>query len=409
MNSPISIPAVVEPDWSAIRTDYPPARRGAYLDTACKGIPSSGAIRAIDDHCEFLRECPGTSTTADTLVALQRFDHARDMAAKLVGATPEEIALVQSTQDGLNVLANALPLGRGDVILSSDIEFVGTVMPWLALARNGVEVKLVPHRNGRVEIADFAAAIDARTRAVVMSSVQEVNGFRVDLDALAELCRERGVLSIVDGVQHVGPLLLDVARTPVDAVVVGGHKWLCSPFGMGFLYVREELHENLNPLIPGYMTTEPPSSDWLHYLENPERRPTDPMRTAADARKLELGAIGSSLPAAGLAGALGTLLELGPASIAQRVRELVRLTGKLLEQAGATLLLPADECCYVTFRTSDDIATERTLVMRLAEAGVSVSLRFTTDIGGIRVSPYFYNDETDIELLAGVVAGRSTF
>ena len=403
--TPSALP-LSEPDWRAVRADYPPTARGAYLDTACKGIPSPAAVAAIADHCRFLRECPGASTTADTLVAMERLEAARRAAAALVGAAEDEIALVQSTQDGLDALAGALPLRRGDVVLASDVEFVGTMLPWTALARDGVEVRLVPHRGGRVAVEDFEAAMDGRTRAVVVSSVQEVNGYRVDLDALARLCRERGVLSIVDGVQHVGPLPLDVRSTPVDAVAVGGHKWLCAPFGMGFLYVRRELHERLEPPVAGYMTTEPPSGDWLRYLEDPERRPTDAMRTAADARKLELGAIGSSLPAAGLAAALETLLELGPAAVAARTRELVRLAGELLERAGATLVLPPDECAFVTFRGGGGIEADRALVERLAAAGVAVSLRFTTGVGGIRVSPYLYNDESDLELLADVVSAR---
>lgn len=392
------------PDWQAIRGEYPPVLRGAYLDTACKGIPSPLAMEALAEHSRFLRECPGSSTTDDTIAALAQFDRSRTAAAALINADPTEIALVQSTQDGLNALAGALRLRRGDVVIAADTEFVGTVMPWLALARKGVRVRLVPHRNGRIDVAAFDAAIDARTRAVVVSSVQEVTGYVVEIDELARLCRDRGVLTIVDGVQHVGPLLLDVRRTPVDAVAVGGHKWLCAPFGMGFLYVRRDLHDRLAPSFPSYLTTTPPSGDWGSYLEDEDRLPTDAMRHATDARKLELGGIGSSLAAAGLAGALERLLAIGPSAIADRVRSLVRLTAELLEQAGATFAVPIDECAFVVFRARGTIDEDRDLVLRLADGGVSTSLRLAAGAGGIRVSPYFYNDEHDIERLAQIVA-----
>jgi selenocysteine lyase/cysteine desulfurase len=293
----------------------------------------------------------------------------------------------------------------GDVVLAPDIEFVGTILPWRSLERRGVRLQLVPHRDGRVDVADLEAAMDARTRAVVVSSVQEVNGYAIDLDALARVCRDRGVLSIVDGVQHVGPLTLDVRATPIDVLAVGGHKWLCAPFGMGFLYVRRGLHDALEPSVHGYMTTQPPVGEWLHYLENPDRLPVDPLRLATDARKLELGAIGTSLAAAGLAAALETLLALGPAAIAARVARLVQLTAAALEDAGARVVTPVDERApaFLAFRTGADIEDERRAVERLTGAGVAASLRFTTGVGGIRVSPYFYNDEADVERLAAVV------
>jgi selenocysteine lyase/cysteine desulfurase len=394
-----------EPDWAEIRAGYPGALRRAYLDNACKGIPSARAVEAIAAHCAFLRECPGDSTTADTLVAREQLERARRAAAALVHAEPDEIALVQSTQDGLNALADALDLRGGDVVLVPDLEFVGTVMPWRSLERHGVEVRLVAHREGRVELADLEAALDERTRVIVASSVQEVNGFVLDVDGLAALCRRHGVVSVIDGIQHVGPLPFDVRRTPVDALAVGGHKWLCAPFGMGFLYVARRLHDGLTPTIPGYMTTEPPEGEWLTYLEDPERLPTDEMRLARDARKLELGAIGSSLPAAGLAAAIETLLEIGLEAIAARVERLLALAADALEDAGARIVTPDDGRgrAFLAFRAGATVDDERRLVARLAAEGVAVSLRFTTGVGGIRVAPYFYSDESDVERLAAAV------
>jgi selenocysteine lyase/cysteine desulfurase len=316
------------------------------------------------------------------------------------------VALVPSTQAGLNAIADALDLRPGDVVLASDVEFVGTVLPWRLLARRGVQLRLVPHRGGRVEVSDFESAIDTRTRVIVVSSVQEVNGYRVDLDALARLCRERSILSVVDGVQHVGPVPLDVRATPIDVLAVGGHKWLCAPFGMGFLYVHTRVHESLKPTMQGYMTAEPPVGPWLNYLENPERRPDDQLRLASDARKLELGAIGSSLAAAGLAGALETLLAIGPTAIAARTEQLVRSTATALEHVGAKIGISTEEGltpAFLCFRTGDDVNHERRAIQSLADAGVLASLRFTTGLGGIRVSPYFYNDESDIDRLVSVV------
>ena len=289
--------------------------------------------------------------------------------------------------------------------MASDLEFVGTVLPWKYLERHGVELTLVPHRDGRIDVADLDAAIDRRTLAVVVSSVQEVNGFRVDLDQLSRLCRARGVLSIVDAIQQVGPLALDVTATPVDAVVLGGHKWLCAPFGMGFLYASQRLLELLEQPAHAFMTAQPPAGGWREYLENPARRPDDRLEFPATAEMLERGALGTTLAAAGLAASIEALLRIGPGEIATRSARLVELTVSALEEAGAEVVTPGGgpRSSIVTFRSAADIQSERELVAKLLDERIFASLRFTTGVGGIRVAPYFYNDEGDVERLVATV------
>jgi cysteine desulfurase / selenocysteine lyase len=405
-------PRGVPPDWTAIRLGYPGAIGRAYFDTACMGLPSPAAGAALSAHTAMLRDPPPGSTTDLTVRMLEQFGRARVAAAALIGAGRDEIALVPSTGAAIETVALALQLPAGAHVLASDLEFVGTVLPWRLLEQRGISLRLVPHRDGRVEVSDLETAVDSRTQAVVVSSVQEVNGFRVDLDDLSRMCRSRGLLLIVDAIQHVGPLLLDVAATPVDAVAVGGHKWLCAPFGMGFLYTSPALLERLEPPSRSFMTARPPTGGWREYLEDPARRPDDPLEFPNGADKLELAGLGTSMAAAGLAAAIETLLRLGPAAIARRSRELVNLTVLALEQAGAEVVTPrtGPRSSIVTFRSGETIESERQLVAKLSLERIFASLRFTTGVGGIRVSPYFYNDEDDIERLAAVVrhelAGR---
>lgn len=393
------------PDWKAVRGGYPGARGRAYLDTACKGLPSPAAEQALLSHIRGLRESPSRSATDDTIEMTRQFARARSAVAALLAVEPETVALVPSTEAGLAAVASGLPLESGDRILASDLEFVGTVLPWRFLARSGVELDFVPHRQGRIEPADLEAAMDGHTRAVVVSSVQEVNGFRVDLEALSRVCRSRGALLIVDAVQHLGPLLLDPVGSGLDAVAVGGHKWLCAPFGMGFLYVSPQLSERLEPPSQAFMTASPARGDWRSYLEDPSRHPADPLRFPSGAARLELAGLGTSLAAAGLAAAAETLLELGPAAVAARSAELAALTTSALEEAGAEIVTPSsrEPSSIVTFRSGLEAAAEQELLERLAAAGVLASLRFTTGVGGIRLSPYFYNDEADIERTAALV------
>jgi cysteine desulfurase/selenocysteine lyase len=230
----------------------------------------------------------------------------------------------------------------------------------------------------------------------------------VDLDALVEACRRRGVLVIVDGVQHVGRLPIDVTATRVDALAVGGHKWLGAPFGMGFLYVGEALFERLRPPAHSLMTALPPGGGWGPYLESAERHPGDRLAFPGDARQLEAAALGTTISAAGLAAAVERLLEIGIGPIEERSRGLFERARVALEGAGAEILTPAASAptSILTFRTSTDVDDDRALVEELADASVLVSLRGSTGIAGIRVSPFFYNDEDDIDRLVGVVEGH---
>ena len=375
-------------DWAAVRARYPAALGKAYLDTACKGIPPPEAVAAIEEYCRFVRESPLRSVTEETIVVLEHMTRARRAAARLIGAEEDEIALVESTQQGLYGAADLLSVGPDEHVLASDVEFFGTVLPWRD------RLRLVPHRDGRPEVDDFAAAIDADTRAIVVSAVQEVTGALVDLPALSALCRDRGLWLIVDGAQHVGPLPFDVRETPVDALAVGGHKWLCCPFGLGFAYLRRERLEERRATRPGYFALEPPAEGWSAYLEDPRRSPVDDLGLTRSARSLEPGGTGPYMAAAALAACLEALLRL-PERFA-RVQELVGLLLEGLDELGLDVVSPRDRRSgIVVFEAPEAHA----LVERLAAAGVAVSLRYTTGVGGIRVSPYFYSDESDVERL----------
>jgi len=376
-------------DWAAVREGYPGALRRSYLDTACRGLPPPRALDAIEDYCARVAAGPATSVTADTVVALEQPALARRRAAELVGAHEDEIALVESTQHGVNAVAGALSVGPGDNVVCTEIEFIGPVLPWRQL---GAAVKLVP----TVRPEDFAAAIDGRTRAVVVSSVQEVSGERVDLAALGEVCRGQDVLLVVDGTQHVGPVPIDVGETPVDVLAVGAHKWVCSPFGLGFVYVRRALLAELEPTLRGYMTLAEPAQGWTAYLGSPTRGPLDDLGWIETAQKLELGGTGPYLAAAALAAALESLLEFGSAAIAARVEALTSALIAGLDAAGIDVVSPRD-----VERRSGIVVFDgdRALLDRLERGGVATSLRFSAGVGGIRASPYFYNDESDVERL----------
>ena len=137
-------------------------------------------------------------------------------------------------------------------------EYPSNIYPWMNLASRGVGLRTVPSREGRVWVEDLAAAIDHTTRILTISHVEFASGFRNDLDALAGLCRERGVALFVDAIQGLGPLTIDVKRTPIDFLAADGHKWLLGPEGAGLLFVRREWIERLRPLGVGWHSVVTP-------------------------------------------------------------------------------------------------------------------------------------------------------
>src|SRR5262249_28042419 len=140
----------------------------------------------------------------------------------------------------------------GDSVVTAAEEYPSNLYPWMNLASRGVTLRTVPSRDGRIWLRDLAGAMDHTTRVLTVSHVEFSTGFRNDLDALVSLCEAHGIALFVDAIQGIGPLVLDVKRTPIDFLAADGHKWLLGPEGAGFLYVRRDWLERLRPLGVGW-------------------------------------------------------------------------------------------------------------------------------------------------------------
>jgi cysteine desulfurase/selenocysteine lyase len=235
-------------DVDAIRREefsWAPDGETIYLNNASTGpLPR----RTVDTLAEWgrLRANPDRISHERQFGELAK---GRELIAALIGATPSEIALATNTSFGLNLAAFSLPLQEGDVVVSPDGEFPANVYPWMQLARvRGVEHRLL-RCEGSVLQPDQLSEIlnDDRVRVVALSWVQFSTGARADLRTLGALCRERGVYFVVDAIQGIGPLTLDLRQTHVDILSCGAQKWLLSPWGSGFTYVRRELIDVLEP------------------------------------------------------------------------------------------------------------------------------------------------------------------
>jgi len=362
-----------------------------YLDHASTG-PIPARARLAMAAFAVKRAEPFRLTTSDYFPVLRL---ARERAAQLIGASPASIALMTNTTHGVNLAARALPYGAGDVILSTQGEFPANVYPWMAAARaRGAEHRLLPLSGELPDEAALMRAIetDPRVKVVALSWVSYWSGHRFDLPAIGAACRARGIWFFVDAIQGVGPLTLDVVDAKVDILACGAQKWLCSPWGTGFTYVRDDLVTRLEPAEVGWMA-QPASDDFAHFLEY------DPT-LHADARRFEVVTL-DFVNFLGMSESLGLLLELGPEAVAAHVQSLGdRAVAFAASTPHIRLVTPHDpgrRAGVFAFRTADIGAASA----RLRAARVSHSVRE----GCIRLAPHFYNTTAEMDRVLELLAG----
>jgi selenocysteine lyase/cysteine desulfurase len=364
-------------DIAAFRSEFPHIERGMiYLNHAATGPWSRPLLAMVERFARASSEGPIELYPE----AMQILAELRGMAAALIGAEPECVAFAQNTSDGLNILASGLPWREGDEIVIPDREFPANVYPFLNLERRGVRIVWVPQRDGVVALEDIARAITPRTRLVAVSWVQFLSGFAVDLAALSALCRERGVLLSVDGIQGVGAMRLDLAATPVDFLSAGVQKWQMGPQGVALVYVSRPLQERLEQAYAGWLAVVH-AWDFFHYEFIPH----------PDARRYEGGTY-NTIGLYACHGSTSLLHRAGMEFVERRVRENASYAWRRAAEAGYALLTPEDparRAGIVSFRheAADGICAA------LQERGIVVSSRS----GFLRISPHFYNTADDID------------
>ncbi len=389
-------------NWDEVRQQFPALEKKTFLDAACVSLAPRRAVEAIQKFLNSALYCPERSSTEHHIVMDELRAQLRPVAARLINADETEVAIVESTTQGLSFAASAIPLEAGDRVLLCDLEFLQLAVPWCQMKdQRGIEIDMVPNRNGVILVDDIRERITSRTKVLAVSSVQWSNGFKCDLDALSALCREKDIWLVVDAVQQLGALPIDVHKTPVDVLVAGGHKWLNSPFGTGFLYLRRERASSLRAPLAGYLSVEPPEGGWGQYFQTPTITPVRDYRFVDEARRFEIGGTANYPGAIGLAASLELVHEIGQERIAARITELTDHLIGGLEKRGLDVVTPTDpehRSGIVTFSVG---SAEQNVAMmeRLLDQGVLVSVRYTSGVGGVRVSCHYYNVPDDLDRL----------
>jgi len=373
------VATVVNP--TDLRADIPALDRTIYLNTGAAS-PSPGRVVNAVESCLEHQEYDAPAAEGAYPAAFDVFDETRATVADHLGATAEEIALTQSTTDGINRIAAAIDWAPGDKVVRTDLEHSSGILPWKRLARRGVEVEVVESEGGRVDVDAMADAV-ADADLVCLSSLTWTHGTLLPVAEVVELAHDAGALVLVDAVQCPGQMETDVTEWGADFVAGAGHKWLLGPFGAGFLYVREGAERHLDPALIGYRSVDDPDAEEYAYEPG--------------ANRLEVGTV-SPAPYAGLREAIGVVEEIGYDAIEARIERLTdRLKAGLADADGVELLSPWEyESGLVTFRV--DGASPEPLVEGLADDGVRIRDLPYPD-GAVRASVHAFNTAADVDAL----------
>jgi cysteine desulfurase / selenocysteine lyase len=362
-------------NWTSIRSQFPALQSGrAFLNTATYGQLPLCAKAAAIEHLDRRDRLACT----DFLSWFDDLDALRHSIAHFINASADDIAFTTSASQGLATVLAGIPWAPGDEILTLEHEFPNNIYATHAL--QGV--------TGRETTwANLENAVTGRTRLVLISTVNYSSGLRPDLDAVLPRLRARGVLIYVDGTQSLGALPFDCSRTQPDFLSVDAYKWMISPNGAGFLYVRPEVREWLRPNVIGWRSDRRwRMVDNLHH---------GPPEWSPAAEKYEGGMLAFSSFYA-MRASLGLIQQLGRDAIESRVMELASCIRQRLSSLGAEFtefpgpILPS-QIVLARFPGHDGSA----LAKQLQARNVIVSARK----GGVRVSAHFYNHESDIDTL----------
>jgi selenocysteine lyase/cysteine desulfurase len=360
--------------------DFPGSRDSSYLDAANICLTYRGAQEATTEW--FTELALKGAQTFDGAAEASVFDSLHVAAARLFNAQPADIAVGASATELLASLAWAVAPGPGSNIVGADVTFPSTIYPWARVARStGSQVRFARATAGYVRPDDLIALIDTDTAVVCISEVEYSTGQRYDVTALAEAAHNHGALLIVDASQSAGAIPIDVAASGVDALVTASYKWLCGPFGVGFMYLAPHLQDKLDPGLVGFRSHKD-----IWDLD------ADRLELSDTASRFEFSTMAYGC-AVGLAASIDYLIRIGIDRIFDRNLLLSAQLIHGLRERNADILPPRD-------------SSERTSIVAaripgadpsaIAEHLKSERIIVSSRRDAVRFSPHLYNDSADI-------------
>ena len=367
-----------------IRHRFPILERQVYINSCSQGALSDSVRHAYE---RYLADWDEQGSPWEYWV--ERSDAARAAFAGLINAHPDEVAVTTSVSAGVSALMSGLRFDGGrDTVVVSDFEFPTIGQISHAQERRGARIVHVPDAgDGTIPLERFEEAIDERTALVAVTHVCFRNGGRVDVEGVARIAHERGALVLLDAYQSVGSLPLDVRALDVDFLAAGTLKYLLGSAGLGFLYCRRRLTEQVVPTATGWFADRDIFAMDIHDYS--------PSLTAT---RFEAGTPPVPAIYAGIAG-IELMQEIGIAETERHVRTLNELLIEGVDELGGRVVTPPDPArsgALLCVASTDAPA----LVTALASDGIVTSSRD----GNLRLSAHCYNSRADVEIVLEALA-----
>jgi selenocysteine lyase/cysteine desulfurase len=360
------------------REEFPVTKELIYLNHAAVAPLCRRAAEAIrwlaDDACQF------GSLHYDKW--MDSYAGVRKAAARLINGSPDEIAIVKNTSEGISIVAAGLDWKAGDRVVAFKEEFPSNYYPWLRLEKRGVQLTWLSIYD---PLEKIAAAIPG-ARLLAISFVNYLSGYRVDLDAIGRLCHEHGCFYLVDAIQGMGVFPIDVETSYIDALAADGHKWMLGPEGNGVLYVRRKWLDAIEPVEFGW--TNP-----ANYADYSSRD----MTLRSDAGRYECGTL-NTVGCFGQRASIEFLLEVGIEKIAAAVMARAGQLEQGLRAKGYDVMIERTAVTgsgIVSFR--HPVTDAKMIVSELKRNKITAAPRQ----GWVRLSPHFYIGSEDIDQVLG--------
>jgi selenocysteine lyase/cysteine desulfurase len=362
------------------RTYFPYLKSGKIYLNHASISPLSSLV--TDRVKEFLLE--RSETDIENIPKVQYVtESVKARLAKLINTSPDRIAFVDNTSNGLNIIAQGLSWKSGDKIILNDIEFPSNVYPFLNLKSQGVEIDFVKSKDGIVLAEDIIKRITPKTKLISISSVQFLSGYRADLKLIGEVCKQKNIIFCVDAIQGLGAVNLNFEECNISFLACGAQKWLMGMMGLAFIAVSEELQTKIAPKYVGWLSVENPWTLLNYDLE---------LKKSADA--FQNGTI-SVVGVNALDAALELFDKFGVDNVEESVLSNSLYFLRQLETIGIHPLLAGYDFKYISGIVSFRSENVKSIYNALAETNINCSLRE----GLIRFSPHFYNTFEEIDIV----------
>ena len=374
--------SVVQPwlDDAAIaewRKEFPVLQKKNYMASCSQGPQSRRVRSALESYLE-----NWVSTGMDWDFWCQEVSLAKAEFAKMIGASPEEIAVSTSVSEIVSSVAGAfLPQNGRYKVVTTDAEFPTVGQVWLAHQKFGVQVDYVPVCQGKIALSEYEQRIDDKTLLASVTHVYYQNGFKQDIAAIAEICHAKGVPLLVDAYQSLGTMELDVKKQKIDMLCSGNLKYLLGIPGIAFLYVDARLADTLRPANTGWFGQDDPFNFAARRLS-----------FAPGARRFDTGTPPVMAAFAARAG-METINQVGLPAIEARIQQLNQCALQEADRLELPLLSPRDlgqkGAVTAIQLSSDSHAMEETL----KGMGIVASARGPA----IRIAPHFFSLPQEVE------------